>query len=103
MWIKTTVHQVMEGEPQLGTQEETELMEEDGEALGNLLQTLEDDQECPDTFIVIDDNTEEDIQLTTSDYITGEQIDMLNEMFMADNNWDIVQIEFMLDQLQLRK
>ena len=102
MWIKTTTDLIDSNEPQLGSITDTELIAEQDEGMSALLDYLEDNQECPEIFTVIDDYADEDIELQTSDFLSSKQIDMLNDMFMADNDWDKIQIEYILDNLQLR-
>ncbi len=89
----------MDGEPQLGFQYERELMEEEGEALNLLITYMADQQEVPTTFTAIDDYSNDDIELETSDYLDNTEIDILNAMFCETDDWTEEQIRFVLGNL----
>ena len=97
MWIKKTEYPVMDGEPQLGTITETELMGEKEEAILALCDYIEDNQELPEVFTVIDDITDEDIELEVKDYLSDHQIDTVNALLMEDNEWTAHQIKIIID------
>ena len=97
MWIKKTEYPVMDGEPQLGTITETELMGEREEAIDALCEYIEDNQELPEVFTVIDDITEFEIDLRVKDYLSNHQINTINELLMEDNEWTTHQIKVIID------
>ena len=69
MWIKTEKYMFMQGEPQLGYQYESELMYEDSEIHDAVEQFIKDEGYFPDYLYFIDDYTEEEIEIDTSDYV----------------------------------
>ena len=106
MYITAKEYPVMEGEPQLGKQTERELHQDDGEGLALLITYMADQQEVPTTFTAIDEFSEEDIELKTSDYLDNKYIDMLNAMFMDNNDWTEEQLTFLIglwDELKLKE
>jgi len=96
-------YQVMEGEPHLGKQTECELVEDEGEGLEILLTYMVDNQECPETFNAEDEFNGEDIELQTSTYLTNDQIDMLNDMFMVTSEWDEDMLRFLIEYREGRR
>jgi len=96
MYMECKKVPVMAGEPHLGTMNECELIEDDGEALGLLIEYMVEGQSCNETFTVIDDYTDEVLTLNTSDYLDNRDIDMLNEMFIASDDWDEDMITFLI-------
>ncbi len=105
MWIKKQMMPVDMDEPQLGSQLEEEFFEEEGEGLGILITYMADQQEVPTTFTAIDDYSDEDIELQTSDYLCNNYIDMLNAMFMDNNDWTEEQLTFLIalwDEIDLK-
>ncbi len=106
MYITEKEYPVMDGEPQLGKQVERELHEEEGEGLAILITYMADQQEVPTTFSAIDEFGDEDIELQMSDYLDSNYIDMLNAMFMDNNDWTEEQLTFLIDlwdEIQLKK
>lgn len=99
MYIIGHTENIDRGTPSLGTITELELMEEDGEGLNLLIEHMEENQECPETFTAIDDVSELEIELETSNYLNNAQIDELNEMFMADNEWTEDQLKYTIEKL----
>ena len=97
MYVTAKEYPVMDGEPQLGKQIERELHQDEGEGLALLITYMADQQEVPTTFSAIDEYSEEDIELTTSDYLCNNYIDMLNAMFMDNNDWTEEQLTFLID------
>lgn len=69
MWIRTI--------PATHTDpEESELMEEPGEAQALFIQEMLDNQEVVETVYALDDYTEEDIELAMSDYFSSDIWDL---------------------------
>jgi len=99
MYLKSTTYQTMEGEPHLGTQTETEIIEEEGEALALLITYMADQQEVPTTFTAIDDYSDDDLELEMTDYLDNNEIDILNAMFIETDEWTEQQIIFVLENL----
>ncbi len=97
MWIKKQMMPVDMDEPQLGSQLEEEFFEEEGEGLGILITYMADQQEVPTTFTAIDDYSDEEIELQTSDYLCNNYIDSLNAMFMDNNDWTEEQLAFLIN------
>ncbi len=97
MYITEKEFPVMDNEPQLGKQIERELHQDEGEGLDILITYMADQQEVPTTFSAIDEYSEEDIELTTSDYLCNNYIDMLNAMFMDNNDWTEEQLTFLIN------
>ena len=89
-------------EPQLGYLIEHELMEYNNEARDLILGQMADEQEVQETYTAIDDYSELDITLQTSDYFDNKEIDVLNAIFMEDNEWTETQLTYIVDNLVCR-
>lgn len=76
-----------------------ELIGTDEEALDILIEHMEYMQECPEVFSAIDDYTDDEIELKTSDYLSDKQIDLLNDLFIASNEWTEEQIRLVLEDV----
>ncbi len=88
MYVQHTKYKTMAGEPHLGYQVESELIEDKGEGLELLIDFLVDEGYMPNTFYVMDDMTEQlDIELEARDYLEAEDIEMLSEAL--DENIDL--------------
>ena len=100
MYIITTEDLIDAEEPQLGTISDTELFEGyDGEARTIAFKQMEDEQELQGTYAFIDDNTDQDSEFLVTDYFDNKEIDILNALFMEDNEWTERQLEYILDNL----
>lgn len=73
MYYVTTKYKTMEGEPHLGYQYETDLIEATGEAEEAWMQAVVDDQYPTRYFSVIDWKSDEQIDLDITDYL-GERV-----------------------------
>jgi len=85
-------------EPELGKlPDEVTLHEEEGEALISLIEYMENAQEVPETFHITDDVSGDQIELNVSSYLPNKQIDMLNAMFIDNNDWTEQQLTFLIN------
>jgi len=75
---------------------DSELLEEEGEALALLITYMADQQEVPTSFTAIDDYSDDDIELETAIYLSNAQIDKLNEAFIHTDEWTEEQLEYLL-------
>jgi len=100
MYIVKHVDLIDANEPQLGSITEPELIQDEGEGLDLLIDDMVSNQEVPTTFYAIDDYTDEDIELQTSDYLDDAQIDMLNAMFMDSCMWDEDVLRYIIENLR---
>ena len=73
MYYVHTKHKTMEGEPHLGYQYESDLIEADGEAEAEWMQQVVDDQFPSQHFTVIDWKSEDEINLDITDYL-GQRV-----------------------------
>ncbi len=106
MYIRRSNSPIWAEEPQLGSLDESELIEDEGEGLAILITYMADQQEVPTTFSAIDEFGDEDIELQMSDYLDSNYIDMLNAMFMDNNDWTEEQLTFLIDlwdEIDLKK
>lgn len=97
MYIKRTKYKVMEGEPHLGSIVESEIIEDPSEVIEALIDIMVETQELPTTIVMIDDIDDEDIEVEVKDYLTSQQINTLNEAFIASSDWTEEQLVFLLE------
>ena len=76
---------------------ETELICDDDEARDAFFELFEANQACEDVCTVIDDYTDEDIELNLTDYFDNTEIDRLNEAFMEYDDWTERQLRILVD------
>lgn len=76
MYYVHTKYKTMEGEPHLGYQIESDLIEADGEAEELFLQQTVDNQWPEQNFIAIDWVSEDEIYLDIADYINQNTYDL---------------------------
>jgi len=74
MHLKCKRYPVMDGEPQLGSVNECELIGDYEELYSELADIIVGTGSVPREFCITDDITYEDIQLTTSDYLSHEDV-----------------------------
>jgi len=80
MYTKRTRYSVMDGEPHLGSVVESELIATREEILAAFLEEVQNEGYLSDEIHVIDDVSEYDIVLDTSEHLSNQQIVKCNEL-----------------------
>lgn len=88
MYYTHTRYMVIDGEPQLGSIVESELIEAEGEAEDEWLNITSDNGYTERYFTMIDDISDEDIELDITDYI-GEKAYKLIDSIVLNMGEDV--------------
>ncbi len=92
MWRQCTSYNVMPGEPALGKMTECELMIDREEVIEILADDMVTDGYIGPCFRGMDDYSEEDIEIETSEWLSDKDVSSLNEwMEELDENYVLSQ------------